>query len=86
MCAIETIGKSRLQPLHPDRQISLRCFDSTVIMIAEGTICIESPATALTGLEQTLLKSLLCLRRSKDRLTIIATIKNVIHCPRIFNT
>ena len=49
---VEPIGKCGLQPLHPRHQVSERCFQNEVVVIAHHYERVQLPATPVARFEQ----------------------------------
>src|SRR5688572_19311906 len=75
---VETVGKCRLQPLHPGDQVSLGGFEREVVVVAHHDKSVEEPAGFFASLEQAGLECHSRLLGSEDVGAIVPAVEHVI--------
>jgi hypothetical protein len=75
---VKAVGKGRLQPLHPDHQISVWRLQRQMVVIAHHHIGVQRPARSYAGLKQTPLERRLGFLRSEDVAAIVASVDHMI--------
>ena len=83
---VVTVRKSRLQPLHPIGQISLRRSNHQMEMIRHHAMPFKYPTALLAGLKQATFKCLVRTIIHKQILPVIATVDDMIHSIGSFNS
>jgi hypothetical protein len=84
--AVEPIGVSRLQPLHPVNQIRRPRLHAQVIMVPHQNPGVQNPLLRRTALVEAFQKTTTRSFRLKDERTVVATVNDVVDRPGKFDS